>query len=288
MHTSTANFLNKPRKRCQMENDLKIIAMVRCNRDWAYVFDRSISFKYLEEEHGGGKFLIGRDGPILDVLGYERAGIKKAFAGREFSIRMEDGSIRTIKDDWWSCCPPKDYNATQITFNDVESLKRCYVYSSGYCDPDVLANMVEEYDNKVRPNKVRDGGWRYDYYDYEKVIDYKDMRSELYDRIWKLEREKATVIAEARRWAALAKGKSSEKQPAPIRTYDPRADQILIPTKIEYVRHNPDEAGNSCRVVGVYSPGTTQEDIVKYIGGSDHGYFERYECGVFIYIDKKG
>ncbi|WP_417814080.1 hypothetical protein [Thalassospira alkalitolerans] len=193
-------------KHTPLTDALKIVAMVRFNKGWAYVFDRQISFKYREETHGVSRLLVGRDGPIFDLLQYSKAGRHaKAFAGREFSLRMEDGSIRNLKDDWWSCGPPNEYDVTRITFSNITDLKRCYVYYGGYCDPEILAEMESEYENRVDRNGNRAGGWRYDYYDFEKVICYDDMRARMLKDVRHAERATASVIKEAKRWSQLVK-----------------------------------------------------------------------------------
>jgi len=183
---------------------MKIVAMVRFNNKWAYVFDEEISFRYREEVIDGNRFLIGRNGPFLTCLQYQKAsGSMRAFAGRKMTLQMEDGSLRDVQNDWWHCVSPFE-NIVSITCSTIDSLKRCYVYSGADCDASVLNELISEYENRTRPPySFADGGYRYPYYDFEKVIKYADETRRLREKISKLERDKKNLIAEARRQAAL-------------------------------------------------------------------------------------
>lgn len=194
---------------------MKIIAMVRFNSHWAYVFDEPVSFKYREETIEGKRFLIGRSGPFFDILRYKKATASfKAFAGREFSIEMEDGAIRKIKDDWWSSGSPFD-DVINITYGTIENLKRCYVFSGGHVFKHTLERMVEEYENRISgPYGYRAGGWRYDYYDFEKVIKFDDERRRYFREKRHLETANKHLIRNVKAWAERARTKPRVRVPA--------------------------------------------------------------------------
>lgn len=51
-----------------------------------FIFNRPVKLVYEERRVNGKLFLIGRDGPIYDVLVYERDPVAKAFGGRTLSL----------------------------------------------------------------------------------------------------------------------------------------------------------------------------------------------------------
>ena len=186
--------------------DLKILAMVRMNKDWAYVFNRPIRLSYKEETVDGGTYLIGRDGPIVSCLVYKKEGSLKAFAGRELALTMEDGATRTAKDFWWSCPPPGgDY--ASISVSDVESLRRCYVFTSAHCDRNALQEMVNEYEDRTGDNfwRLPNGGYRFPYWDYEKVIKHDGIVGGLRNEVTKLGNAKENAVQQAQTWAQEAR-----------------------------------------------------------------------------------
>ncbi|MCA1298005.1 hypothetical protein [Stappia indica] len=187
---------------------MKIVAMVRFNKKWAYVFDAPVCFQYSEETINGVRYLIGRDGPFVRALQYEKAqGRFKAFAGAEITLSMADGSSRTVKDDWWSVVPPFS-GVTAITYNTVDELKRCYVYMGGCVETGALESLVSEYETRTSgPYGHPAGGWRYGYYDFEKVIKFDDIRRNALRKQFHLERANKHLVRHAKSWAAAARSK---------------------------------------------------------------------------------
>lgn len=187
------------------DRELKILAMVRFNNKWAYVFNRPTRLLYREELIDGRRYLVGRDGPLCSFLVYGRDPHSKAFAGREFTLPMEDGSERKVKDVWWSCASPHPGHIS-ITSSDQDTLRSCYVFSGCSCERAALEAMVQEYEERRgnTPFRFPDGGYRYPYWEYEKVLKYDSETRKLRARIFRLERDKKNLIAEARRQAARA------------------------------------------------------------------------------------
>ncbi|POS10195.1 hypothetical protein C3Y08_01745 [Burkholderia gladioli] len=169
---------------------IKVVAVVSANdREWL-VLNRQLSFVY---ERSGNDY-IGSDGPFRDHLYYRRGGGKfVAFAGRELSLTMSDGSIQKLKDHWWSGEPA---GFVSIAYGDVESLKRCYVFMGASINRDDLAVLRSTYEGCVYP-----------YWDYEKIIKYDDMRNDLYRRLFHEEgrRRALTLAIKAKHRQLLAK-----------------------------------------------------------------------------------
>lgn len=169
------------------KEDLKVIAVVKINNREALVLNRQLNFTYEEI----GRDLIGSDGPFKRALFYSQASESyKAFAGSEMTLNMKDGSQRKVKEHWWSGCLPSHLD---VTANDLESLKKCYVFFGG------MAITPEDYQT------LRDSyaGCVYPYWDYEKVIKFDDMRSDLYRRFLHEEKRVKSLICEVKR---LSKG----------------------------------------------------------------------------------
>lgn len=159
---------------------LSVVAVVQVNKEEALVLNRPIQFRYRKE----GSDYIGRDGPFVDVLRYERGGGRfRAFGGREITLAMEDGSTVVIKDHWWQS-HRKGY--ASIAHGDVDSLRKCYVFYGGACiAPDDLKALRETYTGCVYP-----------YRDYEKVIKYDEMRADLHRR-WFAEEDRRKALEKA-------------------------------------------------------------------------------------------
>ena len=179
------------------ESELKIEAIVKFNSDYAYVFNRTPDLRYREVDG----LLIGQDGPFISSLFYRRSTGRsdRAFAGRELSFQMTDGSIKKYKDSWWSggSSRLKDrfgLDLVNIPRGTVTELKDCYVFCSIQVDKTALEEMIEKYD-----------GTTYEYWDYEKVIKFDDMHRKYIYKQLDLERDKKNIIKEAKKWAKLAR-----------------------------------------------------------------------------------
>lgn len=78
----------------------KVEAVVKFNNGEALVLNKHPQIKY--ERHG--RYLFGLDeyGIFVNVYKYETPiGRFVAFAGREFDIPMEDGTVTKAKGQWW-------------------------------------------------------------------------------------------------------------------------------------------------------------------------------------------
>lgn len=140
------------------ESDLRVVAVVKVNGKEAFVLNRPINITYEKV----GRDFIGSDGPFKDALAYDNSGLGKAFAGRSFDLKMKDGSVETIKDHWWDVGIKGHVG---ITACDIDSLKRCYVFCGYSASPEEIKALRDAYEGDI-----------YSYRDYEKVINYDDMR----------------------------------------------------------------------------------------------------------------
>lgn len=142
-----------------MGEAFKVVAVVKFNDSEALVLNRPIEFVYEEV----GRDFVGTDGPFRDFLGYGRYGSMKAFAGRELTLTMKDGSVRKIKDNWWATWKQ---GYSDVTVKDLVGLQRCYVFNSAHITPDDYARLRGEYAGPV-----------YSYWEYEKIIKYDSERT---------------------------------------------------------------------------------------------------------------
>ncbi len=178
-----------------MSSELKVIAVVQFNKGEALVLNRPVNFTY---EQVGNDF-IGTDGPVTRSLFYSRASSAfQAFAGREITLNMKDGSQKKIKDHWWAGTPE---GRIDVILGDIESLKKCYVFYPGEMTAEDYKALRESY-----------AGCVYPYWDYEKVIKYDDVRMDLYRRLWHEEKRVKSLIREVKRISLAVKGNAGEGQ----------------------------------------------------------------------------
>ncbi|MFU2318955.1 hypothetical protein [Rahnella sp. PCH160] len=162
--------------------ELKVVAVVQFNKEEALVFNRPVSFTY----ELAGKDYVGTDGPLTNYLYFERAGgYFKAFAGSELTLNMKDGSVQKIKDHWWHGTKKDQID---IAVGDVDSLKKCYVFSSASVSKSEFQALRDTYEGCIYP-----------YWDYEKVIKFDDMRKSLYRSVFHGEKRIKALIGEVKK-----------------------------------------------------------------------------------------
>jgi hypothetical protein len=161
-----------------MNNDLKIVAVVKFNDGEALILNRPLYFLY----EFSGRDLIGGDGPFRYAYRYEAPSSRlKAFAGRKFDIPLKDGGSVAAHGQYWQS---HISGTASVTYAAVEQLVKCYVFYGGACvDLEIYAAMRAEYTGCVYP-----------YRDYEKVITFDKERRYWIDRAFKLERDKKSLI----------------------------------------------------------------------------------------------
>lgn len=116
-------------KKDKQNSDLKVLAAVEFNDREALVLNRPLSLKYnrIHED-----VIVGNDGPFWAC--YYRKGCPggRAFAGREFTLTMEDGEVVECKGDWW-------WSMTNIARAHIlgEEFEKNYI-EGGYGESDKL------------------------------------------------------------------------------------------------------------------------------------------------------
>ena len=99
---------------------------------------------------------IDEKGDIIfsDFLKMGRSG---AFAGREFSLIMKDGSVEKIKNYWWSDGPYSEHGQfISVGGGTIEELQKCYVYSGYYINKQTFEKMLNEYYSREREYEYRE------------------------------------------------------------------------------------------------------------------------------------
>lgn len=144
-----------------MDFQYKVLAVVKVNDTEALVLDRLPAFKY----GLSNGCITGKDGLFADCLYYEAPfGRFKAFAGREFKIKLEDGSIIECNGQYWDGVK-KDhievlgFVPSRVTINSLDSLKKCFVFTGTYANPELFQKLRNTYDGKV-----------WEYWEYDKHI----------------------------------------------------------------------------------------------------------------------
>lgn len=103
------------------------------------VVDRAPKLVYQRE----GNRLTAHDSGFYDFMAIEN-GSRGAFAGREFSITLTDGSAIQCVGQVWSCGPFDGIDAVQVGVATLASLEQCYVFSAGYLAREKLAAWLAE------------------------------------------------------------------------------------------------------------------------------------------------
>ena len=145
---------------------IKIVAIVRePDGSYAYVTNREIRYIYTKID---SETIIGEDEGVLTF--YKRDGNilplgKTAFGGREFTLKLSDGTEERCNGLWWD-----DYSKAVIElFNlddivyfpsaTVDDLKKFYLFYGRRCDKRWLEKLKAEYKGKI-----------YDYEEYRRIV----------------------------------------------------------------------------------------------------------------------
>ena len=131
----------------------KLIALVKFNNEIALVLQDKIQKRYNRYDD----LLIGIDdtGTFIDCLYYETPiGRFEAFGGREFDIPLENGGIIHCSGQWWSGGSRKaekilNKKLCKVVYNDIESLRECYVYSGDCAIEESLQELLATYNGKI-------------------------------------------------------------------------------------------------------------------------------------------
>jgi len=143
--------------------NIKIVKMY-VNRNWSEphyycMFDEipEITYEKIGCNYVGSA--TDQDGNIIfsDYLGYDSWG--KAFAGRELTLHMKDGTTQKIKNYWYDWGYYKKHGEfIDIGGGTLESLQRCYVYSGYNINKATFQKMLDDYYSREK---------EYEYYEIE-------------------------------------------------------------------------------------------------------------------------
>lgn len=141
----------------------EVKAIVEFNSGIAYVLDRPVEFKYYRE----GNLIIGLDDTCTFVRTYiydrPSAGFE-AFGGSKFDITLENGEVIHCHGQWWDGGIDKAAKLlgdelVRVTFDDIESLKNCFVFTGNYAIKSSLEQLRQTYTGKI-----------YGYWEYEAIL----------------------------------------------------------------------------------------------------------------------
>ena len=151
-----------------------------------YVLNRNPVFKY---KHLNKNIIYAQDDMFFSCYEYSRPSKEwAAFAGRKFDIHMEDGEVINAFGQWWdggagNASKELGLNLINSAYQTQTGLIKCYVFYGTNVDKKGLEKLLADYD-----------GPTYQYWDYEKIIKFDDMRHKLYMRMRKLELAKTHLI----------------------------------------------------------------------------------------------
>ncbi|HDZ27756.1 hypothetical protein LCGC14_1413340 [marine sediment metagenome] len=152
----------------------KIEAVVKFNQHEALVLNESPEITY--ERYGNALLGLDKYGIFCNSYEYETPSKGwEAFAGRKFDIHMADGTVEKAYGQWWDggtqiFIATLGCSIINVTANEIERLKRCFVFT-GY-------RAVEEEYDKLRETYT---GKVYEYWEYD---------CELTGSCWQWEKDK--------------------------------------------------------------------------------------------------
>ncbi|MFA1820581.1 hypothetical protein ACDX78_10420 [Virgibacillus oceani] len=139
---------------------MKILKLIKNQGHYFSAFDRlpDITFERIGMNYVGSA--LDNNGNIIfsELLKYQP--FKGAFAGRELTLKMKDGSTEKIKDHWYAHGSYEKHGKfISIGGGTLEELQKCYVYAGFNINKSAFEGMVEEY---LSREKI------YDYWEVEK------------------------------------------------------------------------------------------------------------------------
>lgn len=89
---------------------------------------------------------VATDGNIISSRFLKKQSFGDAFAGRELSLTMKDGSTEVIKDYWFDHGSyPEHGTFTSVGMGSPESLIKTYVYYGASIETSLFEKMLNEY-----------------------------------------------------------------------------------------------------------------------------------------------
>ena len=145
----------------------EVQAIVKFNDDIAFALANPVKFTYYRE----GNLIIGLDDTCTFVHCYYYQHPSygfKAFGGREFDIHLENGEVVHCNGQWWDggylkAAELLGEELIDVTYNDVETLKNCYVYYGATGIKSRVEELRRSYTGEVQG-----------YWDYEAKLKGRD------------------------------------------------------------------------------------------------------------------
>ena len=96
---------------------------------------------------------------LSDYLFY-RPGTQNAFAGRELTLTMKDGTISKIKDSWWDKgAYPEHGKFVSVGLGTIDKLRNCYGYAGYNIEIQAFEKMLVDYYQREKEysyNEIRE------------------------------------------------------------------------------------------------------------------------------------
>ncbi len=121
------------------------------------VLDRMPEHKYKKDLINDKQWLVSECGPFVSAYYFESPqGRFKAFAGREFDIPMEDGTVEKAFGQWWDGTPEK-YSKGMVSTgcNTVDGLNNCNVFTSTIMRSDMILDWIRNNNPSNNYDKYR-------------------------------------------------------------------------------------------------------------------------------------
>ncbi|MFK3936607.1 hypothetical protein ACI2JA_03705 [Alkalihalobacillus sp. NPDC078783] len=134
---------------------IKILKIAKLSEsDFRIVFDNipELTYEKIGVDYVGS--VVDNKGRVILSEHLKKYPYGNAFAGRELTLKMKDGSIEKIKDYWFDQGSYKEHGEfVSIGAGTVKSLQRCYVYSGMNVNEGALNKMIEKYLTKDKAYK---------------------------------------------------------------------------------------------------------------------------------------
>jgi hypothetical protein len=136
---------------------MKIKAIVKFNSGIAIVLDsvgEMLANRY-------GNTIIDTNGLLYGSLVLGHDPYAKAFAGRKFSVQLENGEVIECSGQWWDGISNETRKVIgediiRVTASDIQRLKSCYVFNGYYASKAAFETFIKSYTGRIY------GYWEYD------------------------------------------------------------------------------------------------------------------------------
>ena len=138
------------------QEKIKIIAIIRePGGHYEYVINRDIKYIYTKIDR---ETIIGEDEGVLQFYKRDASVLpfgKTAFGGREFTLKLSDGTEEKCHGQWWD-----DFSKSALELYDlddivyfpsatIDDLKKYYLFDGRRCDKRWLEKLIAEYKGKI-------------------------------------------------------------------------------------------------------------------------------------------